>query len=189
MEKTIETRVAETILQQKKKIAVGDEIYEVAPPSLATLILASEAISMIPGNVPSDIRRSVLDNVKLNPDVEVRETLCMAKDYRILGDIIAILILGAKNLKGTRKITKKRFGGIIKEERVEVVDNKAILSEKILHELSPEQVNDLLSELLNHLRTGFFLSTSIFLTEINIIQKTRKKEKTGKTRTTVFGRQ
>ena len=44
----IEGLVSDTILQKPYSIQIGQETYEVAPPSIATLILASELISQLP---------------------------------------------------------------------------------------------------------------------------------------------
>ena len=48
MKQTIEDKVAKTILQQPEEIKVGDKTYKVAPPSVATLILISGAVSRLP---------------------------------------------------------------------------------------------------------------------------------------------
>lgn len=47
-EKTIEQKAAETILQTPVEVKVGSKTYMTAPPSTATLILASEAVSRLP---------------------------------------------------------------------------------------------------------------------------------------------
>ncbi|MDR0385396.1 MAG: hypothetical protein LBH60_04905 [Prevotellaceae bacterium] len=161
MKKTVETKVAETILQKNKEIVIGNETYQVATPSTATLILASEAISRLP-------------YINLDSENIASESLYIAKDCRILGNIIAILILGAKNLQGIRKITKRRFLGILKEETEEIIDNEAILSKKILEEVSPKQLNELLTELLQSMEVAFFFATSTSLIEINLLRKTRE---------------
>lgn len=83
MNKTIEQTVAETILEQPFEVKVGEKSYQVASASTATLILVSEAISQLP-------------HIALDTEKVVEETLSVAKDCRILGDIAAILILGAK---------------------------------------------------------------------------------------------
>ena len=85
MNKTIEQTVAETILEQPFEVKVGEKSYQVAPASTATLILVSEAISQLP-------------HIALDTEKVVEETLSIAKDCRILGDIAAILILGAKSI-------------------------------------------------------------------------------------------
>lgn len=90
MNKTIEQTVAETILEQPFEVKVGEKSYQVASASTATLILVSEAISQLP-------------HIALDTEKVVEETLSVAKDCRILGDIAAILILGAKNITEKKK--------------------------------------------------------------------------------------
>jgi hypothetical protein len=46
--KTMETKVAETILQKLDEVNVGGKTYTIAPPSTATLILVSETVSKMP---------------------------------------------------------------------------------------------------------------------------------------------
>lgn len=156
--KTIESRTAETILQRANTIKIGDELYEVVAPSTATLILASDAISQLP-------------DVKLDPENMVLECLYVAKESAILGDILAILILGAKGLK--KKVIKKRFFGLIKEE-VEV-DYRAQLSKKILEDLTPQQVNELITTALSGMQLAFFFATITSLIEVNILRKTKSE--------------
>ena len=98
MNKTIEQTVAETILEQPFEVKVGEKSYQVASASTATLILVSEAISQLP-------------HIALDTEKVVEETLSVAKDCRILGDIAAILILGAKNITEKKKVPQ------IKEKR------------------------------------------------------------------------
>ena len=45
---TIESKVAATILERNITFEIDGEKYEIAPPSLATLILVSEIISTLP---------------------------------------------------------------------------------------------------------------------------------------------
>lgn len=78
----IEGLVSDTILQKPYSIQIGQETYEVAPPSIATLILASELISQLP-------------KVELDKSLVTFESLRIAKDCKVLGDIVATLILGA----------------------------------------------------------------------------------------------
>jgi hypothetical protein len=164
----IEGRVSETILQKSEEIVIGGETYTMEPPTTATLILASEAIAQLP-------------MVALNGESMVSESLYIAKDCRVLGDIVAILILGAKRLKETkitvRTAVRRRFFGLIREtENVEertVVDNKAALSEKVLNELTPQEINSLLSKMLSKMETAFFFGTIIFLIDVNLTRATK----------------
>ncbi len=94
-EKTIEQKAAETILQTPVEVKVGSKTYMTAPPSTATLILASEAVSRLP-------------HVVLDPKNVVKKACQSQKNCRALGDIVAIFILGAKSLKEKVKIKKEQ---------------------------------------------------------------------------------
>ena len=45
---SIEKKTKEAVLQQGIKVKIGGKSYEVAPPTIATLILVSEAVARIP---------------------------------------------------------------------------------------------------------------------------------------------
>ena len=83
--RTLEEKAADTILQRAAKVKIGGTEYEAAPPSIATLILVSEAVSRLPQR-------------KLDDKSIVSECLAVAKDCRPLGEIAAILILGARHI-------------------------------------------------------------------------------------------
>ena len=152
---TIENRTANAVLQEPVEIEIAGEIYKAAPPSIATLILASSAISKLP-------------QINLDSENIASESLYIAKDCEILGEIIAVLILGAKGLKET----KKMFFGLKTKE----IDHKAILTDKILKELTPKQVNEVLVKLLAGMDIAFFFATTNSLIEINLLRKTKKRE-------------
>ena len=72
--KTIEEKVAETILQKDIEVTVGGKKYKAAPASTATLILASEAVSRLP-------------EINLDPEKVVEESLSVAPSFgRHCGD-------------------------------------------------------------------------------------------------------
>lgn len=117
-----------------------------------------------------------MPSVELNPKNIVSEVLFIAKDCRILGDIVAILILGAKNLKETVVETvevKRRF----RRPRVETVereiDRKAELSKWLLEELDPAELRKLFSELINGFQLGDFFGFTTFLIETNLLRPTK----------------
>lgn len=173
--KTIEQRVADTILQKPNEIKVGDKTYKVAPPSIATLMLVSEAVSLLP-------------HLKLDDKDIVRESLSVAKDCRILGDIAAILILGARHTdeKVTRVKTEEIpcLWGLFKRKRNRAVvsDRKTELSKELLEDLSPSRLHHLITQLLSGLDLGDFFAVTTFLTEVNLMRQTKVE-----TKTTVFG--
>lgn len=142
---TIEKKTAKAVLQKPEHIAIGGESYEIAPPSIATLILMSEAISELP-------------STNIDRDMAFTECLAMAKDCRALGDILAILILGARNLETKKKLIKKRLFGLIRKEYEVTIDNKAILADKILSEMTPEEVSKVMTKALSGMQLAFFLA-------------------------------
>lgn len=171
--KTIEEKVAEAILQKDIEVTVGGKKYKAAPASTATLILASEAVSRLP-------------EINLDPEKVVEESLSVARECRPLGDIAAILILGAKNLTETVKtrqaVEKRRLWGLVKwTEEVEVeqvIDRKAELAKQILEDLSPRALNLLVAQLLQKMELGDFFGLTTFLTEINLMRPTKVETKT-----------
>lgn len=169
MPENIESKVSKTVLQQREEITVGSETMEIAPPSTATLILVSEETAKLP-------------HVKLDSENIVGDVLYIAKDCRVLGDIVAILILGAKNLVEHKKVVveteKRRFGGLIKEvhkEETEVIINhKAILAQKLLEDITPRELHNLTARLLKALQIADFFGLTTSLIEVNLIRKTRE---------------
>lgn len=164
--KTVEQRVAETILQKPLEVEIGGVKYTTAPPSTATLILASEAISRLP-------------RVVLDPENALGESLSIAKDCKALGDVAAILILGARNIT-TRAITpqtasKRPLWGLFRKKRGNetAVDRKAALSKQIMECLTPKELNGLVADLLARMELGDFFGLTTFLTEINLLRQTK----------------
>lgn len=157
---TIEQQVARTLLQKPTAITVGNEQYTMAPPSIATLVLASEAISELPA-------------VNTDPGNPIAGALAIAEECRPIGDTLAILILGAKGLTQKRENVRKYLWGLLKRKSTEVVDRKAELARKILEEMTPQQAFSLLNTLLSNTQIAFFLSITTSLTEVNMLKKTK----------------
>lgn len=159
----IEKRVADTVLQKPYCVQIGEETYKVAPPSIATIILASELIAQLPG-------------VKLDKKEVMFESLFIAKDCNVLGEIVAILILGADNLTSEEEIIETHCFGLIRRKKKVLVDNKAILSSKILKKLSPSKVNSIAIAILNRMEIGDFFGLTASLIEVNLIRPTKSME-------------
>lgn len=165
---TTEQRTAQAVLQQPKEVVIRDKKYTIAPPSVATLILASEAISLLPA-------------VKLDSDKIVEEALLTAKDCRPLGDITAIFILGAKNLtvQTVKRETRRHSAlfGLVKWETSRdvtvTVDRKAELAAELLQELSPREMFTLLASALTQMQIQDFFGLTTFLTEVNLLRPTK----------------
>lgn len=164
---TIENSVAAAILEKSiGSINIDGVIYEIAPPSTATLILISEIVSTLPvvNKVPAeDIVTSVLH---------------YAQYYRPIGDIAAILILGAKNLIEERIVTheKRYLFGLIrrKTETVIKVDKKAELAKIILENVRPTTLFNVIVQRLQDMEIGSFFAITTSLSEANILKPTKE---------------
>lgn len=162
----IESKVARTILQEPEEITIGGKTYTIAPPSVATLILASEAVSGLP-------------HVHLDEEKVVEETLSIAKDCRKLGDLMAILILGAKHINDPverRKSQKeRRMWGLFHTTRSITINETAreVLSRELLENASPRELHNALAQLVKKIQVGDFFGLTTFLTEINLMRPTK----------------
>lgn len=167
MEKrTIEQIVASAILQKAiGRIEIDGKVYNIAPPSTATLILISEIISTLP----------IVENVE--KDKRVYSALHYAKDFRALGDIAAILILGANHLTEEREIPQGKILGIIPRKPKKVmVDVKSELARKLL-EIRPSTLYDCILKRLKDMEIANFFVITTSLSEANILKPTREVER------------
>lgn len=144
MKATIESIASETILQSPKKMKIKGVEYSIAKPTTATLIRVSSLISKLPPVV-------LTDKVLV-------ETLSIAKDCEVIGEIAATLILGAKRQNIFSPFHNWR--------------NKK-LSKSILHDLSPGEVNSLMLDILKDMEVSLFFSSITFLLEVNLLRKTK----------------
>ena len=159
-QQTIEQRVGATLLQQSRQIEVAGKTYSVAPPTIATLILASEAISLLPQE-------------RLDDEHIVEETLRIAKDCRALGDILAILILGAKGLTEERTTEERTLFGLYRRRTTRTIDRKRELADELLEALAPRDLYRLISELLRKMQLGDFFGATTSLLEVKLTKATR----------------
>ncbi len=160
MTQTIESRVAETILQRPTEpIEICGERYRIASPSLATLILVSEAVSFFPRIDP-------------DPDSILTEVLRTAKDCRKIGEIAAILILGARGLTEKRTVTETRFFGLWRRKKELTVNLKEELAEKLLLHCRPSVLASVIAGRLKEMEIADFFGITTFLNEVNLLRPT-----------------
>ena len=164
---TIESKVASAILERSiATIEIEGAKYEIAPPSVATLILLSEIASRLPVVEP------------VSNDKIVYSVLRNAKNFRPLGDLLAVLILGAKGLTETttRKVIKSRLFGLIKTEKEETVtiNKKAELSKILLENVRPSILFNLIIKRLNEMEIGDFFGITTSLSEVNLLKPTKE---------------
>lgn len=167
---TIEQKVASAILNKPvSEIEINGVMYPISRPAISTLILVSEIISTLPIIAPvqkEEIINSVLHN---------------AKDFKALGDIAAVLILGRKNLTEEREveeIAERKICGFIRlKKRVKrkvVIDKKAELAETILDEITPSVLNKIIIKRLTDMEIGDFFAITTSLSEANILKPTKE---------------
>lgn len=164
---TIESNVASAILEKNiGSIEIEGITYEIAPPSTATLILVSEIVATLP----------IVEKVEKTE--VVNSVLHYARHFRPLGDIAAVLILGAKNLIEERVIVqeKRYLFGLIKrktESRVKV-DKKAELAKSILENVRPTILFDVVLRRLQDMEIISFFAITTSLSEANILKPTKE---------------
>lgn len=161
--KQVEAKVKDTILEKAINVQVGSKTYEVAPPTIATLILASEAVSRIP-------------KFTLDPEKLVQECFCIARHTRFLGEIAAVLILGAQRselrVKPAQRGLFSRLRALFSRRRTQ----KDQLTDEILLNLSPKELFKVISQIMSTLELSDFFGLTTFLTEINLLHQTREVE-------------
>lgn len=167
--KTIEQRVAAAILEKAtNSIEIGGEVYPLGDPCMATLILVSELISTMP----------IVE--KVPKEQIVYSALHYAKDFKSLGELCAILVLGAGHLTEEREITEyERFLGVFRRKVVRkvVIDKKASLAREISLNVRPSVVFNCIIQRLQDMEVAHFFSIITSLSEANILKPTREVEK------------
>lgn len=172
--RTLEQKAADTILQKAAKVNIGGNEYEAAPPSIATLILVSEAVSHLPHR-------------KLDSKNLVLECLNIAKHCKVLGDVAAILILGARHFNAQTKNPQTENRGLFRrffcrKPKYTQRTFGEILSQEIIETYSPSELYDLIAMLLQRMDLADFFALTTFLTEVNLLRQTKVE-----TETTAFG--
>lgn len=148
MSKTLEQKTAKTILQHPERVEIGGKHYNVAKPSTATLIMASAAISKLP-------------NFGERKEATLSEVLRVAKDAGGLGDVVAILLIGAK---GLNHIGPRRWIKLFRLRR---------MKRTVLEDLSENELNVLTLKLLSFQDINSFFALITFLTGVNITKATK----------------
>ena len=169
---TIETIVADALLQKPLgAITIDGQKFTIDRPRVATLILVSKLISQIPKI-----------NTKLKDEADkLAEGLRVAQDCHILGNIAAALILGAKEITQERIVEKKHLWGLITTRKKVTVNLHQELADKLLMELSNEELFLLVVECLKRQDIPIFFDTITSLYEVNLLKPTSEVT------TTAFG--
>lgn len=168
---TIEQRVASAVLEKSTGvIEIEGKSYEIAPPSIATLILVSEIVSTLP----------IVE--KCSQDQAVYSVLHHAKNFKKLGDIAAILILGAKSLTEERVVTfRPRFlFGLLpafwkqKKTKKIRVNRQEELASQILLNVRPSVLFNVVIQRLKDMEIANFFAITTSLSEANLLKPTKE---------------
>lgn len=160
MENTIEQKVASAVLQKPIELTIGGETYKVPQPTVATLIMVSAEIGKLP-NIPLDSKNPIF------------EAVAKAEYYKNLGRVYATIILGAK-----RADEERTTGRLLWKRKEKMID---YIARQIMEEYSPQQLNEMLGQLLGGMQLAFFFAITTSLNDINNLKPT-------KSQTTVSGR-
>lgn len=161
--KTIEQRVADTLLDRPDHVAIGGVDYEMPPLTLATLVLVSEAISKLPRVERPQGSQQIVASVLGN-----------ARHFGGLADVAAILVLGAKRLTERRKTSAHKLGPFEWGGREEVIDRRARLAKTIAEECRPSDIFDIVVRRLQDAEVGSFFAITTSLSEANILAPTKE---------------
>lgn len=141
----IEEKVSETILETEKSVVINGRKYVIAPPTTATLIMASGLISKLP-------------KFELGENDIVTKSLSIAKDCDVIADILAVFVLGAKK-------AKKRF-------RLPFFNRYERLKNDILND-SPHKIDEIIGVCLKSLEITDFFLVITFLNSVNLTRATK----------------
>lgn len=158
----LEQKAADTLLQKPIEVKVGTKTYEVAKPTLATLMEVSKYIAMLPN-------AGTIDKEFIVPFILSNASNAGA----LLAKIAAVMIIGAQ---GIQKIAQKRKERVFRwfyRTYTETKSNVDVLGEEIANNVSCEELNTIISETLSHQRIGFFLSSIISLKGASVSEKTK----------------
>lgn len=164
---TIESRVASAILERSvDNIEIKGITYDIASPSIATLIIVSELIASLP--IVEKVEKTEI----------VNSVLHHARFFRPLGDIAAVLILGAKNLTEERTIVQEKrylFGLIKRKYETKIkIDKRAELAKAILENVRPTVLFDVVVRRLQDMEISSFFAITTSLSEANILKPTKE---------------
>lgn len=154
MKKNISQKTADAILQKSKKVTLGGVEYELAPPSLATLTEVSSLIARVP-------------EISLDPDKATLEVLRIAKYCDVLGDIIAVLILGAT----TNPFNKQRGLFSYKKSYMKIYEE---VKQRAMYLTPPSEAFKVVLTALDTKEIPDFFLLTTSLSEVNILRETRE---------------
>lgn len=161
MEATNKEKSEDLAPKESSEIQIGERTYQIAPPSVFTIIEFSELVAKLP-------------QVELNIENGTSESLMIARHCRVLGDMVAVLVYGGgRECKEQKTVSVKRFSWSKPKTITVEVDAKAELAKNALR-LGPNKLNDMIIELLSRQELSAFFSLTSSLIEVNVTRPTKE---------------
>lgn len=164
--KTIETKAAESILQTATEtIEIGGKKWEIGKPTVGTIIMASELISQLPKPKSNVASKDIIP-----------EVMRVAKDAKVIGKIVAVLILGAKRVLEHRKNGKHSWWKCLIDcifRRKKIREEIDALADLVLQELDSNDIFTIISKCLGNLQLGSFFGITTSLSQSNVLKPTK----------------
>lgn len=159
---TIETQVANAILEKPFEVSIAGSTHLVPPPTIATLIEVSGLISQMPE----------VDLTAISESQIIYEVLAKAPKCRVIGDILAVLILGHKGAKPYTK--EESTGRLWPRTRLVEYNPRRDLAQAIIEDETPRKISDAIVEILLRMEGRDFFAITTSLYEINLLKATKR---------------
>ena len=159
--KTIEQMVADEILERKEAITINGKTYRVAPPCIATLVMASEEFSKIP-------------NLNISRENAAMDIIREARRAKDICRPLAVLILGAERIEEDERYNNTTWWRKLLRRRRNVVSR---LARELSHAKAGE-ITDALAKLIARQDIGDFFALSTFLSAVHVTKPAKVETKT-----------
>lgn len=163
MKKSLQTKVREVLTQSTFPVVLGGIEYQVPHPTLGTIVRASEMISLLPEFTmdKKDAIKSILKN---------------AKECHVLGEIMAVFIIGEKSIVEMDKKAIKGF--FLTKGKKTGADAVKELGETIMCRATPAELNVAMAAVFSNIEIADFFEVTTFLQGINLTKPTKVVETT-----------
>lgn len=153
-DKTIERKVAETILQQPKKLKIGDMEYTLSKMTFATIVEMSAAVSELP------------DDISESKDNPVVASLRYGRGYASAPSVLAVAMVSSIWLM------LGRFGSLVFRAKVRRKTRKLAARHK------SSELNEAAQRLMADTELAHFFALTTFLAGINMTKATKVENET-----------
>lgn len=158
MEKNILEETANAILQRKTELKIGDRTFQVAPPTIATLIEVSTRVAKMDFDEPQE------------EETQLNYVLRNARKAKSIPEVLALLILGEQKAFAPETWTTK----ITRWLRLEPKSAFEELAHQLATQHTPEELMQAFVEVLSKMEVESFFAISTFLKKVNVMN-TKKK--------------